>query len=251
MINIISIKPFEDIHQSEGKHLRESPLYNYNVPEGLFTVKDESLIAAFKGIHTTHRVLELQNKINEVNRDFNMAMFYFYRGIPDDEWKRSPGKDGLSVEYFPNFKEEHFSNQYNFNYFVQIFFYKVTTLYEIIGHLIYNRFSLQINEKNPRDKISFTSAISKLKSRDEKLQESLLNIKSSSNFRNGAKMRNDIAHNQPAYEISSFITVKNGLTAFGTGSYTTSKEIKRTMINYLESVRETFECLNQHLLNHE
>ncbi|WP_341960036.1 Cthe_2314 family HEPN domain-containing protein [Planococcus maritimus] len=226
----------------------ESPLYNYNVPDNLFTIKDDSLIAAFKGLHTNHRVLELQNKLNDVNRDFNIAMFYFYRGIPDDEWKRSPGKDGLSVEFFPNFKEEHFSNQYNFNYFVQIFFYKVTTLYEIIGHLIYDRFSLPINEKNQRDKISFNSAISKLKSQERNLHQSLQMIKNSSNFRDGTKMRNDIAHNQPAYEISSSVTIKDGLTAFGTGSYTKSKEIKRTMINYLQSVKETFMSLEQYLL---
>lgn len=248
MINIITIKPFEDIHHSGGKYLGESPLYKYIVPTNLFGINDGSLINAFKDTYSSQRVLGLQNKINEVNRDFNLTMFYFYKGIPDDEWKRSPGKNGLSVEYFPNFEEQHFSNQYNFNYFVQIFFYKVATLYEIIGHLLYNRFSLPIDENNWKDKISFNSAVSKLQSKNKKLHKSLNNIKSAANFRAGAQMRNDIAHNQPAYEISSAITVKGELRAFGSGSYTTSKEVKQTMINYLNSVQETLLCLEQHLL---
>lgn len=250
---MLTVKPFEDIEQSKEEYLKESPLWNYKFTKNLFKIavneedQKDSLFTPFRNLDIGHWEILLQNKINEINRDFATAMFYFYRGIPDDEWCISPGRNGLSIEYFPHFEEGHYSNQYNFNYFVQIFFYKVATLYEVMGHLIYKHFSLPLNEKNTRDKISYKSAVKKIKAENEVLHISLAEILSSSNYQEGEKIRNDITHNQPAYEISSAVTFREGTTAIGTGVYTPSKEIKKIMIDYITSISQTLLVLEKHL----
>src|SRR5699024_9781836 len=79
----------------------------------------------------------LRNKLISINNDFGYALFYYYKGIPDDEWYMSPGKQGQSVQYYPHFEDQHYSNLYNFSYFVDIFFLKYITVTETIVHIFY------------------------------------------------------------------------------------------------------------------
>lgn len=251
---MVTIKRFQDIEMSKEEYFQESPLNNYTLIKNLFKIgindeeTKESLFIPFLNLDIGQWEIRLQNKINEINLDFATAMFYFYRGIPDDEWKSSPGKNGLSVEYFPHFEEHHYSNQYSYNYFVQVFFYKAATLYEVIGHLLYKHFELPLNEKRFIDKVSYKSAVKKLKAKDEELYETLSKLLSSSGYLEGERIRNDITHNQPAYEIKSIVTFQDGITTIGTGEYTPSKEIKRVMIDYLKSIHQILVILETRLL---
>lgn len=189
----------------------------------------------------------LRNRIISVNFDFAYSMYYFEQGIPDQEWFISPGFKGQSVQFNPHFTEEHYSNFFNFIYFVDNFFLKAFSVYETIGHLLYKQFDLPLKEDNWRDQISFNSAIYKLTKVNPQLHKDLTEIKNSSEFSRGIKMRNDIAHNHPPYERSSGVTLKENMASFGVGSYTPSNEIRKTMIALLVSIKQTFEVLNRHL----
>ena len=55
-----------------------------------------------------------------------MLMFYHRKGIPDDPWFISPGKEGQSVQYLPNFEEKHFWYKSQFDYYAD---YSTTKLF--------------------------------------------------------------------------------------------------------------------------
>lgn len=188
----------------------------------------------------------LKNRFLSVNRNFGYAMFYYYKGIPDDTWFASPGKQGQSVEYFPHFEEEHYSNFHNFAYFVDVFFLQSFTLYETIGHLLFKLFDQEIGEYTQRQ-ISFNNAIKKIEKINRSLYRSLEEVRESDDYKLGVQMRNNIAHNHPPHHIDSGISKSNGVVFAGIGKYTTSNEIKKVMIGFLRSIKETFEVLEKYL----
>src|SRR5699024_6709435 len=108
---------------------KENLLQHFNLYEGIFR-KENDLLASSADIDVDHWQMLLRNKLISINNDFGYALFYYYKGIPDDEWYMSPGKQGQSVQYYPHFEDQHYSNLYNFSYFVDIFFLKSFTVYE-------------------------------------------------------------------------------------------------------------------------
>jgi hypothetical protein len=242
----VQIKPFEDITDVDLRETtKEGSLKDYKLPKGMFQ-KEEDHFLNLDNWDTQHWETILENRLLSVERNFGYAMFYYYKGIPDDEWYMSPGKQGQSVQYYPHFEEKHYSNFYNFTYFVDMFFLQSSTVFETIGHLLFRLFNFKINEDNPRDQISFNNSIFKLKKIHRSLYKDLNKVKYSNDFKLGVRMRNDIAHNHPPYRIDSGITKSEGLVSFGVGEYTTTNEIKKAMIGFLRSIRATFEVLEKH-----
>lgn len=243
----IHINPFEDITEVDLRETtKESPLKNFELPKGMFQKEDDHSLN-LDNWDTQHWETILNNRLLSVDRNFGYAMFYYYKGIPDDEWYISPGKQGQSIQYYPHFEEKHYSNFYNFTYFVDVFFLQSFTVYETIGHLLFILFDFEINEDNPRDQLSFNNAIFKLKEINRHFYKDLNKVKYSDDFQFGVRMRNDIAHNHPPYHIDSGISKSNGVVFWGVGKYTTANEIKKVMIGLLRSIKATIEVLEKHL----
>ena len=57
------------------------------------------------------------NKVGDLKITYALCRHYFDKGIPDEPWYISPGKEGQSVQYVPNFEEEHWMRRYWFNHF--------------------------------------------------------------------------------------------------------------------------------------
>ncbi|WP_421383342.1 Cthe_2314 family HEPN domain-containing protein [Bacillus salacetis] len=243
----INISPFEGITEVDFKECtKESPLKDFELPKGMFQKEDDHFMD-LDNWDTQHWERLLENRLLSVERNFGYTMFYYYKGIPDDEWYMSPGKNGQSVQYYPHFDEEHYSNHYNFTYFVDTFFLKSYTLYETIGHLLFKVYNFEIKEDDPRDQVSFNSAIFKLKNVNRPLYKDLNKVKYTDDFQIGVKMRNDIAHNYPPYHKDSGIRKINGVEILGVGKYTTSSEIKAAMIGFLRGIKATVKVLDKHL----
>jgi Cthe_2314-like HEPN len=243
----INIKPFEGITEVDfNECTKESPLKDYKLPKGLFQKEDDHFMDS-DNWEIQHWERVLGNRLLSVERNFGYTMFYYYKGIPDDKRFKSPEENGNSAQYFPHFEEQHYSNHYNFTYFVDNFFLKAYTLYETIGHLLFKVYDFKINEDDPRNQVSFNSAIFKLKNVNRPLYKDLNKVKYSDDFQIGVKMRNDIAHNHPPYHKDSGIRKINGIELWGVGKYTTSSEIKAAIIGLLRSIKTTFEVLEKHL----
>ncbi|MCK6256830.1 hypothetical protein LCY76_09510 [Fictibacillus sp. KIGAM418] len=242
----IYITPFEDIKEVDfEKNEQESPLLNYELPRGLF--QQENTLGQFLlNSEMQHWEQTLENRLFSTRSKFAYAMFYYYKGIPDEKWFLSPGLQGQSVQYFPYFTNEHFSNQYNFIFFADGFFLKAFTVFETIGQILFRYYNLEYNEEDYSDQISYNNAVFKLFNVDRPLQKKLSKIKKSDDFQNGVKIRNAITHSHPPYEISSGVKITTSGGSFGIGEYTTSKELKEAMIGILRSIKATLDVLGKH-----
>ncbi|MYL30726.1 hypothetical protein GLW03_12910 [Halobacillus halophilus] len=247
----INITPFEDISEVNlNDYTDESPLVIPDRPEGLFK-KEGNIFEQMRNIDLNHWESVLHNRLLSIQSNFGYAMFYYYKGIPDDEWYISPGNEGQSVQFFPHFEEKHYSNLYNFSFFADTFFLKAFTVFETIGHLLYKQYEIEVDESNFLDKVSFNNALHKMKNIDKSFSDDLFKVKGSDDFKKGVKMRNDIAHNHPPYQVSSGITLGEKSASYGVGEYTTSSEIKETMIGLMRSIQETMEVLEKHLVSNQ
>jgi len=245
-IQVIHIKKFEGIEKIDLlKYEEENPLLH--LPD--YKHKDIFIGKANKSpimYDIEHWEMILRNHYTSVISNFAYAMHYFYKGIPDDEWMVISESEG-SVEYFPHFKEEHYSNLDNFCHFIDVVFLKAFSIFEAIGHLLYKFFELKLNDKDRRDKVSFRSAVAKLQTVNQPLYKELMKIIKSPKYTRGVKLRNQITHNHPPYTLSSGVNVINGETVYSIPDYTSSKKIKNTMVEILESIKTTLEILERHI----
>lgn len=83
-------------------------------------------------------ITEHNNKVGNLHITYALCMHYYDRGIPDDPWYISPGKEGQSIQYFPEFKEEHYMRLFWFGYYADVFYLRLATIWdsliEIINH---------------------------------------------------------------------------------------------------------------------
>ena len=83
-------------------------------------------------------IQEHNNKVGSVAITYTLCRHYFDKGIPDEPWYMSPGREGQSIQYFPDFKEEHRMRPYWFNYFSDTFYLKISSVWdstlEILNH---------------------------------------------------------------------------------------------------------------------
>ncbi|RCX17152.1 hypothetical protein DFR58_10846 [Anaerobacterium chartisolvens] len=82
------------------------------------------------------------NKVGSLVITYALCRHYFDKGIPDDPWYISPGKEGQSIQYFPNFKEEHWMRRYWFNYFSDTFYMKLSSVWDSIIEILNHYYSL-------------------------------------------------------------------------------------------------------------
>ena len=179
-------------------------------------------------------IIHFNNRIIHVRRSFEYLMFYYNKGIPDSEWRASPGNKGQTIEYFPNFTKDDFINKAHFDFFSDFFFYKIFSAFDTLGQILNELFDLEIKI------CDFNKSIQKLKSIDKVLYSSLNNIYENEDFKTAKKIRNNIAHNYLPNNIDSGINrVSKNEFQSGTRSYVTSKEIKDSIFIILELLHET------------
>jgi hypothetical protein len=205
-----------------------------------FRLDGNSIDVFSRGIELETWVNHLQNRIYDVWKSYVFLTYYFEMGIPDDEWYSSPGKHGESVQYYPNFEEAHFKIKSEFDYYVDVFYYKIFSAWDTVGHVLNVLHNLKI--KKP----SFASAIKKLELVNIDLYERLRAITNCSHFKKAKKLRDNITHNYLPSSIDAGIKREpKSKISFGIGSYTTSKEFYKNILNSLGLFAKTLDCIKQ------
>ena len=241
MTNIIH--PLQHIESANMNDLHDQIPFNYSILENLSFdfEKTDSFFDLTKSHEIEYWQNMLFNRMNLLIRNYTYMLFYYNQRIPDEIWYKSPGSKGQSVEFFPNFKDEDFTKQFNFNYFSEYFFFQEFSIFELLGHIIVNIYDIQLK----RHEISFHKAINKLKDKDSLKFYALDKIRNSHEFENAAKHRHDITHNQHPQYISSGITnYDNGMVTAGIGDFTTSQKVKEIMDGMLKCLEQSIEILN-------
>lgn len=170
-------------------------------------------------------ISQLHYKETDVVKSFIFLRYYFEKGIPDDEWYKSPGKDGSSIQYFPNFEKKHFVTKDWFDYYSDTFYHKLFSAWDTIGHVLNIYFGLGMKP----NRVYFPDVASELKKTEIDLGEKLDGILHSPVYQKAKTLRNDVTHNYLPGSVGFAVTTKRDensiTTSLGVRKYVTSKEI--------------------------
>lgn len=230
--------------EADWKELFSSyPYEELEVGENLFPYMANHPEGSLERFPATHEIfiwtVHLQNRLAQTRWSHMMFMYYFNKGIPDDEWMISPGRKGQSVEYYPHFTKNDHRIKGMFDYYVDVFYYKLFSAWDTLGHLLNAQYELNLN------KPSFHSAVSKLKKSNSELWHELNAIENSPDFREMRGLRHSATHNELLGHIGSGIQRRKDGFSFGTGSYTPSKKIRDNAIKSLDLFVATLAILRK------
>ncbi|OPA19311.1 hypothetical protein CN520_07395 [Bacillus cereus] len=216
--------------------LKESPLYSYRIKGDLFCWTREEL-AGFDMIdhHIAAQDLSrsLNNRIFQLDLSYSYLLYYSKRGISDGEYP-----------YLKKMPEEEWTNKIHFENYVDILFSKAFTALDLLAHLLFACLGLK-TEKKVKGKTkninkSFNNAMFQIKKLDRELYNKLDKIRDSLEFQKASKVRNDIIHNQPPYEMRNEKVKSPGGTETVIVKYIPSKEILNIARDLLELMRQIF-----------
>ncbi len=171
-----------------------------------------------------------------------MLMFYYGKGIPDDPWFISPGKEGQSVQYLPKFEERHFWYKSQFDYYADVFYYKAFSAWDTLGHLLNVAYSLEVK------KASFSSVHKHLAPLKPKLYDKLkAKVVDNSDFKEARDFRHNITHNFLPGKVGSTITkatyAGGRSVSYGVGSYTPVSRIADNAVKTLDLLAATMHII--------
>lgn len=172
--------------------------------------------------------VHLQNRISQTRWSHGLMSYFYNKGIPDDEWFLSPGRQGQSIEFLPHFSKRDHSVKMMFDYYADIFYYKLFSCWDNVGHLLNLQYDLELNRPD------FHKAIDKLQQANNPLWLRLQPIRDSSDFQLMKELRHDVTHNELPGHIGSGIKKYPDGFSFGGGDYTPSKAIRDNAIASLD-----------------
>ena len=203
-----------------------------NVPDYIFKYAgdpSDDIGRMYAAGETFSWLIHLHNRLAQSHWSYLMSMFYFNKGIPDEEWYISPGRKGQSVEYYPHFEDKDHHIKSLFDYFAEAFYYKLFSSWDTLGHLLNVVYELGI------DRPSFDRSFRKLKICKLTLYDKLKQIIDDPEFKTMREMRHNITHNHlPGHIGSSVRRVSKNHMTFGVGSYIPSAKIKENMDKSLD-----------------
>ncbi|QWI55253.1 Cthe_2314 family HEPN domain-containing protein [Bacillus mycoides] len=216
--------------------LKESPLYRYRIEGDLFYWTKEQLIGfdiIDHHIAAQDFTRSLNNRIFQLDLSYSYLLYYSNRGISDGEYPY--------LEKLPN---EEWTNKIHFENNVDILFSKAFTALDLLAHLLFACLGLKtekkIKGKTKNINKSFNSAMFQIKKLDRELYNKLNKIRDSIEFQKASKVRNDIIHNQPPYEMRNEKVKSSGGIETVIVKYTPSKEILNIARGLLELMRQIF-----------
>jgi hypothetical protein len=235
---------FEFPTKDEWRELENSyPFEKLQVSEEDFpyTAYPEGSIERFSAVpNILTWTVHLQNRLIQTRWSYVLLMFHFNKGIPDDEWFISPGRKGESIEYYSHFEKKDHLVKAQFDYYADIFYYKLFSAWDTLGHLLNVTHELEI------ERASFYKAVEKLKTVKPDLSDRLKDIMESPDFKEMREFRHSITHNElPGHIGSSVRRVSKNHVTFGGGSYTPSAQIKKNVIKSLDLFAETLEAIRE------
>ncbi|WP_127576761.1 Cthe_2314 family HEPN domain-containing protein [Paenibacillus barengoltzii] len=232
------------------KNSRTDKLYlRIKWPSVVYSPPEKNIYFFFSRHETDSWIRMLNNRLGQVRLSYIFMMHYFNKGIPDDEWYINPNRGELSIQYFPHFREETFHYKTMFDYYTDVFYYKFSSAWDTIFHIINAYYSFNIEPKHRfNDKVK-----NELKKRNSALFNEIGKTENSEAFKESKTLRNNITHNFSPNDISSgvkkeFVDGKIRRISMDIGEYTPSmifikniNDLINVMISFLAFLKETLE----------
>ena len=135
-------------------------------------------------------ILEHNNKVGHVKISYALCRHYYDKGIPDDPWYLSPGRNEESIEYFPLFEDNDHIALYWFSYFADSVYLKIFSVFDSLLEIVniyYNYdFKSNLQLKN--------NLYKKLKTEHNNVFEILYKFEKDSKVKASRDLRNSASH---------------------------------------------------------
>jgi len=180
----------------------------------------------------------LHNSWNDVAKSFVMLKFYKNQGIPDNPYYISPGENGKSVQYFPNFEKKHHLIKGQFDFYCDVFFYKIFSSLDYLWQLL----NLYSHLKIKPDKVKIYSILKRLKGCNPKLYHVIDQMKKDQRFQDAKNYRNNVTHKIPTGEFSSGVQrLSSNTFVICVNEYVSSDKVLRIITDFIDLCGDTIE----------
>ncbi len=217
------------------------PLESFKIRDSDFVIKKTNGIEGFLQFATIQELtawkVALHNKWNDVAKAYTIMMFYYNQGIPDDPYFISPGRNGQSVKYFPNFSHEHFVIKDYFDFYADIYFFKsFSAIDDGLWQLLNVYFSLDIDVCE----VTWKNVCLKIANIDSKILDSLKKIYDDGRYRESKEIRNSITHRLPVGSQGTGICREENAIIGKIHDYVIAKKTVKVAKNLLDFCIEAF-----------
>lgn len=201
---------FELLTQEEwDKHLNSDLFDNMILDPNLFTVSDDHFSQLVFNQGLVNYIRQHNNKVGTLKVSYALCRHYFDKGIPDDPWYSSPGKNGESVQYMPEFKPEDWLNRYWFSYFAEAVYFKLFSVWDSIIGFINEYYQMgHIEDYRFRSNVMAT-----LKSQRKDIKDFMSNILKEQIYNDANMYRTKIVHGATPTDVSSGININRNTEA--------------------------------------
>lgn len=146
-------------------------------------------------------IREYNNKVGDLLITYTLVYHYFRAGIPDDRWNQSPGNDGQSVQYMPDFSHEHWCRNMWFGYFANVYYILLSSIWdsiiEIINHYYDYDFPVDLRLKK--------AVLKKLKVEHPNINAIFYGIMNNDLYKKAQEYRTAASHGSPPNSVKDTI----------------------------------------------
>lgn len=147
------------------------------------------------------------NKVGDLKITYALCRHYFDKGIPDEPWYISPGKDGQSIQYVPNFEEEHWMRRYWFNHFAENLYLKFFSIWDDVVEILNIFFGIDESIQDYRFR---ANVMKKLKENYPDIYTYMSDILKEEIYKDANKYRTSFVHGYaPSTVTNGFLLEKN------------------------------------------
>lgn len=197
----------------------------------------------FQELEMRKWLYEIRQRIEDVAISYFFMMFYYEKGIPDKRWYISPGANGESIQYYPDFEEVHRGIKMWFDYFSDTLYYKLFSAWDLVGHFLNVKYDLKI----PKRDVYFSIALQKLgnEDKDRNLYKWLNDIKKLPAYEKAHKIRKDITHNYLPHSGGINVKRHGQSITIDLNDYIPSEEIVTNAQEALDLFAQTLQYISQ------
>ena len=222
------------------------PFENLKIQDSDFAMKHTNSIEGVKQLATIQELsawkIALHNKWNDIAYAYVMMMFYYNQGIPDEPYYISPGKKEQSVEYFPNFNQEHYLIKDSFDFYADVYFFK---FFSAINDGVWQILNVYFNLGIDVYKVTWKNIRFKIANIDSKILDSLEKIYKDDRYIKGNNLRNSITHRLPVGSQGTGIRRKDNAIIFRVLDYVSARETVEVAKGLLDFGIEAFEKIKK------
>lgn len=147
------------------------------------------------------------NKVGDLKITYALCRHYFDKGIPDEPWYISPGKEGQSIQYVPNFEEEHWMRRYWFNHFAENLYLKFFSIWDDVMEILNIFFEIDESIQDYRFR---ANVMKKLKEIQPDIHTYMFGILKEETYIEANKFRTCFVHGYaPSTVTNGFLLEKN------------------------------------------